>query len=72
MEKVSARAEMILARKTGLGFSARPEGLKTPQKVHVIEMKFQPGLKKERKHKRELCFCISVIFSRKFAFFARA
>ena len=35
---------------------ARPNGLKNPQKVHVIEMKFQPGLKKEREHAHQLCF----------------
>ena len=47
---------------TGLGFSARPNGLKNTQKVHVIEMKFQPGLKKEREHAHQLCFRISVNF----------
>ena len=32
---------------TGLGFS---NGLKNTQKVHVIEIKYQPRLKKEREH----------------------
>ena len=63
MEKVSALAENPSpVSETGLGFSARPNGLKNTQKVRVIEMKFQPGLKKEREHGHQLCFYISVNF----------
>ena len=61
MEKVSARAEnRSPVSETGLRFSARPNGLRNPLKVHVIEMKFQPGLKKEREHVHQSCFRISV------------
>lgn len=31
-------------------------GLKNTQKVHEFEMKFQPGLNKEREHEHRLCF----------------
>ena len=62
MGNVSALAENPIPAETGLGFSTRANGLKNPQKVHVIEMKFQPGLKKESEHAHRLCFRISVIF----------
>ena len=52
MERDSARGVIqpglkILARstQTGLGFSARANGLKNLKKSHVIETEFQPGLK---------------------------
>ena len=52
MERDSARGAIqprlkILARfaQTGLGFSARANGLKNLKKSHVIETEFQPGLK---------------------------
>ena len=51
----------ILARyfQTGLGFLARPNGLKNPcNRYHF----FQPGSKKEREHAHRLCFCTSVNF----------
>ena len=39
----------ILARflQTGLGFTARPNGLENLKKSHVIETEFQPGQKKQ-------------------------
>ena len=42
----------ILARfaKTGLGFSARPNGPENLKKSHVIETKFQPGLKRRKQY----------------------
>ena len=66
MERDSARGAIqpglrILARysQTGLGFSARPNGLKNPcNRYHF----FQPGLKKEREHAYLLCFHTSVNF----------
>ena len=49
----------ISVSETGLGFSARPNGLKNPcNRYHF----FQPGLKKERKHAHRLCFHTSVNF----------
>jgi len=33
---------------TGLGFSARANGLKSLKKSHVIETEFQPGLKSRK------------------------
>ena len=49
--KVSARAENPCpVSETWLGFSARTNGLKNPQKVYVIEMEFQPLLKRQREH----------------------
>jgi len=51
----------ILARyfQTGLGFLARPNGLKNPcNRYHF----FQPGSKKEREHAHRLCFWTSVNF----------
>ena len=49
----------VLARcfKTGLGFSARPNGLKNPGN-HL----FHPGPKKEREQAHRLCFRTSVNF----------
>ena len=49
----------ILSRyfQTGLGFSARPNGLKNPcNRYHF----FHPGSKKEREHAHRLCFRTSV------------
>ena len=42
----------IIARslQTGLGFSARPNGLENLKKSHVIETKFQPGLKSRKQY----------------------
>ena len=42
----------ILARslQTGLGFSARPNGLENLKKSHVIETEFQPGLKSRKQY----------------------
>ena len=55
MERDSARGAIqpglkILARyiQTGLGFSARPNGLKNLKKSHVIETEFQPGLESRK------------------------
>jgi len=51
----SARAENpIPFSKTGLGFSARANGLKNLKKSHVIETEFQPGL---INRKRDGCRC---------------
>jgi len=33
---------------TGLGFSARANGMKSLKKSHVIETEFQPGLKNRK------------------------
>ena len=50
MEKDPTRAENpSLFWKTGLGFSARANGLKNLKKTHVIETEFQPGLKNRKK-----------------------
>ena len=71
MERDSARGAIqpglkILARysQTGLGFSARPNGLENLKKCHVIETEFHPGPKKEREHAstHRLCFRTSVNF----------
>ena len=57
MEKVLARAENPSpVSETGLRFSARANGVKNPSKVHVIEMKCQPGLKRQREHAQWGCF----------------
>ena len=55
MERDSARGAIqpglkILAWyvQTGLGFSARANGLKNLKKSHVIETKFQPGLESRK------------------------
>ena len=37
-------------QKPGYDFSAWTNGLKAPQNVHVIEMEFQPGLKRQFEH----------------------
>ena len=50
MEKTSVRAE------NRAEFSARANGLKNPHEVHVIEMKCQPGLKRQREHAQWGCF----------------
>ena len=59
MERDSARGAIqpglkILARyiQTGLGFSARANGLKNLKKSHVIETEFQPGLESR---KQDVC-----------------
>ena len=55
LERDSARGAIqpglkILARyiQTGLGFSARANGLKNLKKSHVIETEFQPGLESRK------------------------
>jgi len=55
MERDSARGAIqpglkILARyiQTGLGFSARANGLKNLKKSHVIEAEFQPWLESRK------------------------
>ena len=42
----------ILARfsQTGLGFSARPNGLENLKKSHVIKTEYQPGLKSRKQY----------------------
>ena len=51
MEKILARDENPSpVSETELGFSVRANGLKIPQKVHVIEMECQPRLKRKREH----------------------
>ena len=66
MEKDSPRDAIqpglqILARcfKSGLGFLARPNGLKNPSNRYHF---FHPGPKKEREHAHRLCFRTSVNF----------
>ena len=66
MERDSARGtiqpgQKILAwySQTGLGFSARPNGLKNPCNRYNF---FPPGLKKEHEHAYLLCFRASVNF----------
>ena len=67
MERDSARGAIhpgpkILARylQTGLGFSARPNGLKNPCNRYYF---FHPGPKEEGEHAHRLCFRTSVNFS---------
>ena len=51
MQKVSAQDENPSpVSETELGFSARANALKNPQKVHVIEMECQLELKRQREH----------------------
>ena len=78
MERYSARGAIqpgpkILAQylQTGLGFSARPNGLKNPCNLYHF---FHPGPKKEREHTHRLCFRTSVNFLIEilYAFCARA
>jgi len=42
--------------KTGLGFSARPNGPENLKKSHVIETEFQPGLKSDLGNVQLFCF----------------
>ena len=57
MEKVSARDENPRpVSETKLGFSAGTNGLKIPQKVHVIETECQPRLKRQASMRSEVAF----------------
>ena len=78
MENYSAQGAIqpgpkILAEylQTGLGFSARSNGLKNPCNLYHF---FHPGPKKEREHAYRLCFRTSVnlLMEMLYAFCARA
>ena len=70
MERDSARAKNASpVFQTGLGISARPNGLKNPcNRYHF----FHPGPKKEREHAHPLCFRTLINFLMEFTFCARA